>query len=208
METSSFCLHSGSPTSLVSGRLPGHDACCMGASSLMDAEPGLTSALCPGGCRLERGVASPTGDIRCNVQLGPLQSPLHQAVPWQRDLFPLHLPRLLISCKVHPCLSGRREQISLIPPSQPCCCLHSLSSRQAEGPGRESSRQPGVSASPVPPHHDRQCKSKASPTDCSSSPCKEALCWVPVSRGVSFPPRSFETETAPAALAAWGRLSA
>lgn len=53
-------------------------------------------------------------DVRHDVQLGPLQSLLHQTVPWRRDLFLLHLSRLLISCEVRACLSGSRGQLSLI----------------------------------------------------------------------------------------------
>ena len=71
----------------------------------------------------------PREGIRCNVQLGPLQSPRHQAVPRRRDLFPLHLPRLLISCEVHACLSGSRGQLSLI--SLPCYHHHSPAAARA-----------------------------------------------------------------------------
>lgn len=132
--------------------------------------PGSRQPRAPGDAGWSAAWALPWEGTRGNVQLGPSQSPLHQAVPRRRDLFPLHLPRLLISCEATRESSARFPTPVTIP--QPCCCPRSLGSGHI-----------GIAARPVPPRHHRRFESKASPTDCSSSPSRDAPRRVSASPG-------------------------
>ena len=116
--------------------------------------------------------------------LGPSQSPPAGTAPAEGPSPTPSSPACELAVRFTR-VSGSRGQLSLVS----LLCYHHHSPAAAcllSGPGREGSRQPGISMSPVPPRHAQQPNSKASPADCSSSPCKEAPCWVPTSCGGPF----------------------